>query len=192
MTPFSHRVTVMAAATVVLAGCALNVPQVDTARRLLPFGDTTQQSLAAYAWSLSMGGVQYTVYPVRTEGRRVYFSNNYAMRLVWDGDGFIIAENFPGQFGRYNSGRAINAAGQDERWYEQEGRPSYRAICTPQRQWRLSADRYGVRQNCTATIDGVAVTSTHLIELDAKQMIREIQASVFPGGPKFVLRRLSP
>jgi hypothetical protein len=36
------------------------------------------------------------------------------------------------------------------------------------------------------------VSSTHLLEVDAKQTIREIQASVFPGGPKFVLRRLSP
>jgi hypothetical protein len=180
------------AAVLVLAGCALNVPQVDTARRLLPFGSSAQQNMAQYAWSLSMGGTQYTVYAVRTWGRRVYFSNDYGMSLVWDGDSVIIAENFPGQFGRYNSGREINAQGQDERWYEQEGRPSYRALCTPQQLWRLSADRYGVRQNCTAEIDGVAVKSSHLVEVDAKQTIREIQASVFPGGPKFILRRLSP
>jgi hypothetical protein len=182
----------LSAAVLALAGCALNVPQVDTARRLLPFGNSSQQNLAQYAWSLSMGGTQYTLYAMRTAGRRVYFSNDYNMSVVWDGDSIIIAENFPGNFGRYQSGREINAQGQDERWYEQEERPSYRAICTPQQLWRLSADRYGVRQNCTAEIDGVAVTSTHLLEVDAKQTIREIQASVFPGGPKFVLRRLSP
>ncbi len=182
----------LSAIALTLAGCALNVPQVDTARRLLPLGNASQQNLAQYSWSLSMGGTQYTVYAMRTAGRRVYFSNDYNMSVVWDGDSIIIAENFPGNFGRYKSGREINAQGQDERWYEQEGRPSYRAICTPQQLWRLNADRYGVRQNCTAEIDGVAVTSTHLLEVDAKQTIREIQASVFPGGPKFVLRRLSP
>lgn len=182
----------LSAVVLALAACALNVPQVDTARRLLPLGNSSQQNLAQYAWSLSMGGTQYTVYAMRTAGRRVYFSNDYDMSLVWDGDSIIIAENFPGNFGRYKSGREINSKGQDERWYEQEGRPSYRAICTPQQLWRLNADRYGVRQNCTAEIDGVPVTSTHLLEVDAKQTIREIQASVFPGGPKFVLRRLSP
>jgi hypothetical protein len=191
MTSGLFRVTLLAG-VLALSGCALNVPQVDTARRLLPFGNSSQQNLTKYAWSLSMGGAEYTVYALRTAGRRVYFSNDYGMSVVWDGDSIIIAENFPGQFGRYNSGREINAQGQDERWYEQEGRPSYRAICTPQQLWRLSADRYGVRQNCTAEIDGVAVSSTHLLEVDAKQTIREIQASVFPGGPKFVLRRLSP
>ncbi len=191
MTSGFFRVTLVAG-ILAFSGCALNVPQVDTARRLLPFGSSSQQNMAQYSWSLSMGGTEYTVYALRTAGRRVYFSNDYGMSVVWDGDSIIIAENFPGQFGRYNSGREINAQGQDERWYEQEGRPSYRAICTPQQLWRLSADRYGVRQNCTAEIDGVAVTSTHLLEVDAKQTIREIQASVFPGGPKFVLRRLSP
>ena len=191
MTPGLLRATLLAG-VLALSGCALNVPQVDTARRLLPLGNSAQHNFAQYAWSLSMGGTEYTVYALRTAGRRVYFSNDYGMSVVWDGDSIIIAENFPGQFGRYNSGREINAQGQDERWYEQEGRPSYRAICTPQQLWRLSADRYGVRQNCTAEIDGVAVTSTHLLEVDAKQTIREIQASVFPGGPKFVLRRLSP
>ena len=191
MIPALLKVTV-SAAIIGLAGCALNVPQVDTARRLLPFGNSSQQKMAQHAWSLSMGGTRYTVYAMRTEGRRVYFINEYGMSVVWDGDSIIIAENFPGQFGRYNSGREVNAQGQDERWYEQEGRPSYRAICTPQQLWRLSADRYGVRQNCTAEIDGVAVSSMHLLEVDATRKIREIQASVFPGGPKFVLRRLSP
>lgn len=182
----------LVAAFLSLAGCSLNVPQVDTARRLLPFGDSTQDKFAPYAWSLSMGGTQYTVYAVRVWGRRVYFSNDYGTNLVWDGDSFIIIENMPGGFGRYISGREITPEGQEGRWYDQEGFPVRRATCTPPRAWRLSEDRYGWRQTCRSTTDGVPVMANHLVELDASASIREIEASVFPGGPMIVLRRLKP
>ena len=175
-----------------LAGCAFNVPQVDTARRLLPFGDSAQNKFAPYAWSLSMAGTQYTVYAVRVWGRRVYFSNDYGMNLVWDGDSFIIIENMPGGLGRYLSGREITPEGQEGRWYDQEGFSVKRATCTPPRAWRLSEDRYGWRQTCRSIIDGVPVMANHLVEFDSAASIKEIEASVFPGGPMIVLRRLTP
>lgn len=180
------------AAVLSFSGCAFNVPQVETARRFLPFGDSTQDKFAPYAWALSMAGTQYTVYAVRVWGRRVYFSNGYGMNLVWDGDSFISIENVPGGFGRYFSGREITPEGQEGRWYNQEGFPARRATCTPPRAWRLSEDRYGWRQTCRSEIDGVPVMATHLVEFDVSASIREIEASVFPGGPMIVLRRLKP
>ena len=104
----------------------------------------------------------------------------------------LAIENMPGGFGRYISGREITPEGKEGRWYDQEGFPVRRATCTPPRAWRLSEDRFGWRQNCRSTIDGVPVTANHLVEYDEKSTIREIEASVFPGGPTIVLRRVSP
>ena len=184
------RVAWISAILLALSGCRLNTPQVDTVRRWIPIGHDDQGALQAYAWSLSMAGTEYTVYAVRIWGRRVYFSNNYGMKLVWDGDSFISIENMPGGFGRYLSGREITPSGEEGRWYDQEGFPVRRATCTPPRAWRLSEDRYGWRQTCRAEVDGVSVSANHLVEFDAKGGIREIEASVFPGGPTIVLRRL--
>jgi len=183
---------VLMIALITLSGCRLNTPQVDTVRRLLPLGEQGQESMKPYAWSLSMAGTQYTVYAALVWGRRVYFSNDYGMNLVWDGDSFITIENMPGGFGRYISGREITPEGKEGRWYDQEGFPVRRATCTPPRAWRLSEDRFGWRQTCRSTIDGVPVTANHLVEYDEKSTIREIEASVFPGGPTIVLRRVSP
>jgi len=177
---------------ITVSGCRLNIPQVDTVRRLLPFGEQAQESMKPYAWSLSMAGTQYTVYAARVWGRRVYFSNDYGMSLVWDGDSFITIENVPGGFGRYISGREILGEGIEGRWYDQEGFSVRRATCTPPLGWRLSSDRFGWRQTCRSTIDGVPVMANHLVEFDASASIREIEASVFPGGPMIVLRRLTP
>jgi hypothetical protein len=179
------------ASLIVLGSCMLNTPQVDTVRRMLPIGEAVQEKFAPYAWSLSVGGTQYTVYAARAQGRRVYFSNDYGMNLVWDGDSFIIIENMPGGFGKYISGREITPEGREGRWYDQEGFPVRRALCTPPRAWRLSDDRYGWRQTCRGEVDGVSVSSNHLVEFDSAASIREIEASVFPGGPTIILRRLS-
>ena len=40
------------AVLLVIGGCKLNTPQVDTVRRLIPLGDSKQETLAPYAWSL--------------------------------------------------------------------------------------------------------------------------------------------
>lgn len=175
------------------SGCALNTPQVATVKRLIPtFGQTSQESLEPFAWSFSMAGTQYRVYAQKVQGRRVTFVNDFGMEVVWDGDSLIIIEGIPGGFGPYRSGRELNATGQEERWYAISSAPVHRARCTPPRLWRLSDDRYGWRQQCTGNIDGVSVTADHVVEFDRQGRTREIEASVFPGGPRFTLKKIDP
>lgn len=174
-----------------IAGCAVNAPQIDSVRRALPLGNDAQAKLEPFAWSFSMGATQFRVYATRVQGRRVYFQNDYGMNVVWDGDSLIIVENMPGAFGNYLSGRELTAAGEEERWYAREGFPLIRARCTPPRLWRLSDERFGWRQSCRSEVDGVAVTADHVVELDQASQIRVIEAPVYPGGPRFELRRLS-
>lgn len=174
-----------------LSSCKLVTPQTDAVKRLLSFNSSNQKALEAYAWSFSVGGAQYRVYAMKVEGRTVYFGNDFGMRLTWDGETFVAIDNLPGGFGQYRSGRALNAHGQEERWYAQEAVPVRRAVCAPAGVWRLTKDRYGWRQTCRGEVDGVSLTATHVVEYDSKAMIQEIEASVFPGGPRFVLRRLN-
>ncbi len=177
---------------IALGACTLNAPQVNTVRRLLPnFDQTDQKSIDRFAWSFSLAGTQYRVYAQRVQGRRVYFGNDFGMNIVWDGDSLIIVENIPGGFGNYGSGRVLNAEGQEERWYALASMPLHRARCEPPRAWRLSDDRFGWRQTCRGKVDGVSTTSSHVVEFDRFSRLREIEASAFPGGPRFVLRRLS-
>jgi len=175
---------------IALAGCAVNVPQFDTARRLSEVVKSKPGTLAPYAWSFSMAGTEYTVYAVRASGNLVYFKNDYGMTVVWDGDSFVSMDNIPGSFGRYLSGREIVAGSEEGRWYNQEGFPVRKAVCTPPSVWRFSHDRFGWRQSCRSKVDGVDVIAEHVVEFDAESSIRRIEASVFPGGPKIVLRRL--
>lgn len=175
-----------------LSGCAFNAPQADSLRRMLPFGKDEQVRLDPFAWSLSIGATEFRVYATRVQGRRVYFENDYGMKLVWDGDSLIIVENMPGAFGSYLSGREITSTGEEGRWYAREGFPVMRATCTPPRRWRLRDDRFGWRQDCRSTVDDVSVADSHLVEFDRDSRIRVIEAPIFPGGPRFELRRLEP
>jgi hypothetical protein len=173
------------------AGCTINAPQLASVKRLIPtFGQSSQESLAPFAWSFSMAGTQYRVYAQKVQGRRVIFMNDYGMEVVWDGDSFIIIQGIPGGFGLYRSGRELNALGQEERWYAMASSLVHRARCTPPRLWRLSDDRYGWRQRCVGTVDGVTASSDHVVEFDSQGRIREIEASVFPGGPRFALKKI--
>ncbi len=175
-----------------LAGCKLVTPQTEAVKRLFSFKSSDQKALEAYAWSFSVGGAQYRLYAMKVEGRTVYFRNDFGMRVTWDGESFVSIENMPGGFGQYASGRELNSQGQEQRWYSQESFPVRRARCTPAAAWRLSSDRFGWRQTCRGEVDGVSVVSTHVVEYDGKSLVREIEASVFPGGPRFILRRLNP
>lgn len=190
-TPRAFLFVLVATGLLMLPGCRLNTPQVDTVKRLLPFGNAKQKALDPFAWSFSVGGMQYRVYATTVRGNQVSFSNDFGMKILWDGDSFLSIENIPGGFGQYSSGREIDAKGQEGRWYVQQEAPVRRASCSPPRLWRLSDDRFGWRQNCRADIDGVRVSATHAVEFDSQSMVREIEASVFPGGPRFVLRRLN-
>jgi hypothetical protein len=176
---------------IILAGCTLGIPKPDALKSLWPFKSANQKALEAFAWSLSVAGTEYRVYAMRVAGRTVYFRNDFNMRITWDGESFISIENMPGGFGQYSSGRELNAQGQEQRWYAQEAFPVRRARCTPAAAWRLSEDRFGWRQTCRGEVDGVAVESSHVVEYDSKSMIREIEASLFPGGPRLILRRLN-
>lgn len=192
MNPLTFRLALVCGA-LSTAGCTVNAPQVATAKRLIPsFGQSSQESLAPFAWSFSMAGTRYRIYAQRVQGRRVTFVNDYGMELVWDGDSLIIIEGIPGGFGPYRSGRELTASGEEERWYAMSSAPVHRARCMPPRLWRLSDDRYGWRQQCSGTVDGVSASADHVVEFDSQGRIREIEASVFPGGPRFVLKKIDP
>ena len=186
------RVGLIWAVALLLSSCKWVTPQTEMVKNLLSFKSADQKALERYAWSFSVGGAQYRLYALKVEGRTVYFGNNAGMRLTWDGESVVALDNMPGAFGTYRSGRALDPQGREERWYAQEATPERRARCTPAATWRLSDDRYGWRQTCRGEVDGVSLTATHVVEYDSKAMIREIEASVFPGGPLFILRRLSP
>lgn len=174
----------------VVAGCVFSVPQVDTIRRLSELNNKPPPDLAPYAWSISVAGTEYTVYAIRASGNRVFFRNDYGMNVVWDGDSFVLIENMPGNFGKYLSGREITAELEEGRWYSQEGVPVVKAVCTPPSAWHFSQDRFGWRQSCRSKADGVIAVAEHEVEFDAKSSIRRIEASIFPAGPKIVMRRL--
>lgn len=167
--------------SMMLSGCAVRAPQVDTVKRLLPAGGEDPR-LAAYAWRLSFTGVSYLVYPVEAAGRRVVFANGNGLRLEWDGETIIVIDGVPGAFGRYESG--VEGA---ERWYARAGSPAVRARCLPSRRWRISDTRQGWRQECTATELGRTLRSTHVVEFDRSGNIALIEASMAPGGPTMSL-----
>ncbi len=185
------RLITLSVVLLTTSACAVKVAQIDTARRFLPASDT-QRQLDRFAWSFSLSGTEYRVYADRIEGRNAYFTNEIGMRVVWDGESFIVIENLPGAFGRYESGREITSAGVEERWYARAGEPVQRARCSPLREWRLTADQYGWRQECSTEIEGQVVPAVHLLERDDAGLVRLIQAPISPGGPLITLRRLNP
>ena len=176
---------------IALSACSVKVAQVDTVRRFIPAGDE-QRRLDNFAWAFTLAGTEYRLYATRIEGRNAYFTNDIGMNLVWDGESIIVLENLPGSFGRYESGREITAQGIEERWYARAGEPVQRARCSPMREWRLTDDRYGWRQECTTERDGVVLPAVHLLERDGRGLVRLIQAPIAPGGPLITLRRLNP
>jgi len=186
-----YRWALVAFFLVILGACSVNVTQVDTVRRFIPDGGE-QQRLDNFAWSFTLAGTEYRLYATRIEGRNAYFTNDIGMNLVWDGESIIVLENLPGSFGRYESGREITVEGLEERWYARAGVAAQRAQCSPLREWRLTDDRYGWRQECSARRDGVVLPAVHLLERDSRGLVRLIQAPIAPGGPLMTLRRLKP
>ena len=171
-----------------LSGCAVRFAQLDTVQRFIPVGSPDPR-LADYAWTISLNGVQYTVYPTRADGRRVSFVNGNGLRLDWDGESIIVLEGMPGAFGRYESG--VEA---DERWYARAGMPVVRAVCSPGITWRLSESRQGWRQECVTQsaaeqpAAAKSLRSTHLVEFDAQGNITLIEASMSPGAALISLK----
>lgn len=169
-----------------MTGCGVRFNQIDTVRRLLPDQAAQAETLAQYAWTLTLNGSSFVVYPVEARGRQVLFANGDGLRLRWDGQSIIVVEGMPGAFGRYESGLEPDGT---ERWYAQAGRPLMRARCAKPVDWRLSDTRTGWRQDCTTVVEGRNLRSFHAVEFDGQRLFTRIEASIVPGGAQFLLQR---
>lgn len=180
--------------TLIAAGCAVRMNQLESAKRILPavrasFSGEGGQA-AEYAWEFSFNGAAFIVYPVEAQGRNVIFRNAGDLRIVWDGESLIVIENMPGAFGRYEQG--VEGETRSDRWYARAGAPILRMSCSPRRDWRLTNDRKGWRQECTGQLEGRAVRSEHSVEFDRNDAIREIRSTLTPAVSPASLRRLAP
>lgn len=164
-------------------GCAVRINQIETARRLMP-GQSMASQLEAYAWLLTFNGVQIIVYPVQAQGRNVIFANGNGLRLTWDGETVIVIDGFPGAMGRYESG-----VEGPERWYARAGSSVVRSSCSPKREWRLTADRMGWRQECSVSESDRGIKTQHLVEVDRRGQIRLIEATLVPGAAPLRLQK---
>ena len=184
-----------AAAALLLTGCSVKMNQLETAKRLVPAvqqslrGGANAQTAAAYAWEFSFNGGAFIVYPVEAQGRNVIFRNAGDLRLVWDGESLIVIEGMPGAFGRYEQG--IEGEQRLDRWYARQNSPTLRLTCTPPRDWRLTEDRKGWRQECAGAMEGRPVRAEHGVEFDRNNNIREIRSTLVPTVGPAVLRRLA-
>jgi hypothetical protein len=179
---FTTRAAVPLALLLVVGCTSLGFRQVGTVQQLLPSREAPQ-----YAWRFSFNGTETLVYPVVAEGPRVLFANRDGLRLHWDGETIYLIEGLPGALGTYRAGVEGN-----ERWYDRDGAKTYRLICSPNRDWQVSASQRGLRQECRGAADGVAVTARHTIERDAAGNIRVIEATLIPRMAPVTLTRLSP
>jgi len=188
-------VVVAAALAVTLTGCSVKMNQFETAKRLVPAiqqslrGSADAQTAAAYAWEFSFNGGAFIVYPVEAQGRNIIFRNAGELRIVWDGESLIVIENMPGAFGRYEQG----FEGDDRltRWYARQGSPVLKMQCAPRRDWRLTDDRRGWRQECSGQLENRPVRAEHTVEFDRGSNIREIRSTLVPTVGPAVLRRLA-
>jgi hypothetical protein len=169
-------------ACIVLASCGVGFRQVGTVQQLLPSREAPQ-----YAWRLTFNGTETLVYPIIAEGRRVQFANRDGLRLHWDGETIYLIENLPGAFGTYRAG-----VEGEERWYDRDGAKTYRLVCTPPREWRVSDTLRDTRQECRGEAEGVPVIAQHTVTRDAMGQIRKIEATLIPRMAPVVLARLNP
>ena len=163
-----------------LYGCGVAFRQVGTVQQMLP-----SREVPKYAWRFVFSGTEALVYPVVAEGRRVLFANRDGLRIHWDGETIYLIEGMPGAFGTYRAGVEGN-----ERWYNRDGAKTYRLLCTPPREWRVSEASRGTRQECRGKAEGVEVRTQHTIAFDASGQIRTIEASLVPRMAPATLVRL--
>jgi hypothetical protein len=172
---------------VMTTGCSVRFSQLDTVRRLMPtelLASSNQSVLAEYEWMLEFSGARYSIYPVAARGRNVVFRGRSGLEITWDGESIIVIDGMPGAFGRFESG--IEGS---ERWYALAGQSVVRATCSPRRDWRLTSDRRGWRQECLGVRDGTAVVTQHLIEMDQNDQICLIESTIVPGAAPLRLVR---
>ena len=193
-------------ACVALAGCGpIKFNQLETAKRITqplvqPLvgavapgqGQASPETLAQYEWRFIFNDTEFAVYPISQWGRRTIFGNADGLKLTWDGESLIIIEGMPGAFGYYEQGvepGSVTTSGS-RRWFARAGWPVLYLDCVPMRDWRLTDDRYGWRQECEGELEGVRVRSMHSVERDRAGNIREIQATLWPTVRPMRLRRL--
>jgi hypothetical protein len=165
-----------------LVGCGIAFRQVGTIQQMLPSQESPQ-----YAWRFVFNGTETLVYPIVAEGRRVLFANRDGLRIHWDGETVYLIEGMPGSFGTYRAGVEGN-----ERWYDRDGAKTYRLVCTPPRQWRVTDVSRGTRQDCRGEAEGVEIAAQHTVTLDAAGQIRAIEATLVPRMAPASLERLGP
>jgi hypothetical protein len=154
-----------------VAGCSsLGIRQVGTVQQFLPSRESPQ-----YAWRFNFNGTEALVYPIVADGPRVLFANREGLRLHWDGETIYLIEGLPGAFGTYRAG-----VEGSERWYDRDGAKTYRLTCSPKRNWQVSADQWGSRQECRGEADGVPVFARHSVERDLSGNVRTIEATLVP------------
>jgi hypothetical protein len=181
------RMLALLLSTIVASGCSVRFSQLDTVRRLMPaelLASSNQSVLADYEWIFEFSGVRYSIYPVAARGRNVIFRGRSNLEITWDGESIIVIDGIPGAFGRFESG-----VEGSERWYAVAGRSVVRATCSPRRDWRLTNDRRGWRQECLGLRDGTPVSTQHLVELDKDDQIRLIESTIVPGAAPLRLVR---
>jgi len=168
-----------------MTGCAaVNVQQIDAVKRSLPQMDDRLVAAEPYAWNLRFAGMVFSVYPATPGDGRVIFANPDGLRVYWDGRAVYRVEGLPGAVGLLQSG--IEG---EERWYARDGGPTVRLVCTPRRDWRLSATQQGWRVECRGEADGRKVSATQVAEFDGAGALRRIEATMIPGVSPLVLER---
>lgn len=183
-----------------MASCgAVRVGQVETAKRLaeplisvMTSAEDNAEALAPYEWRLVFNDMEFSVYPIAQQGRRTIFANASGLKLTWDGESLIFIEGMPGAFGYYEQGiepDSLSDAGS-RRWYARAGWPVLYLDCAPQRDWRLTPERAGWRQECEGELDGQRVRSMHSVERDVQGAIREIRSTLWPLVAPLRLYRL--
>lgn len=183
-----RRLVLLLLTLVSVAGCSFGFRQLDTVRRAVPAMLPTETNKMAreaqkYAWEFRFNDMQFIVYPIEISGQSITFASPYGMRLKWDGSTIQSIEQFPGAFGPYRSG-----VDGRRRWYERDGYDALFADCDDRREWRLTPERSGWRQECRGLLGLRSVRTMHAVEVGPTGRIKLIETTLWPTVPPATLR----
>jgi hypothetical protein len=169
-----------------VTGCAVRSAQWENLRRLAVIDGADEA--AEYAWIFEFNGAGYQVYPISDNNGLVTFANADGLRVSWDGVLMNSVDGLPGATGRLR----IETGSEGSRKYPL-GSGEYRALfCTPRRNWQLTPERAGWRQDCFGRNSDSDVTAVHEVEFDANGAIRVVRGTLILGAPPAILTRLMP
>lgn len=171
-----------------VSGCTIASGQWETVKTTVPALLPTKANRAAkeaakYAWEFRFNDMQFIVYPVRGRGQALTFANASGLRLEWDGVTIHTIENFPGAFGPFKAG-----VEGSRRWYDRDGYGTLWAECTPRRDWRLTPQRSGWRQECQGQWGTRPVRTMHSVEVGPTGKLKLIEMTLWPSVPPATLR----